>query len=150
MTTLVKSNGNLFPDVPQFFDDVFAKDMFNLPILNRISGDTLPAVNISESDKNYLLELAAPGMKKGDFHIELDNNTLIVSAELKSEAENMSDENYTRKEFNYKSFKRIFNLPKNMVEADKISAKYEQGILQVSVPKTEYARTKPVKQIQIS
>ncbi|MBT8195281.1 MAG: Hsp20/alpha crystallin family protein [Bacteroidia bacterium] len=150
MTTLVKSNGNLFPDVPQFFDDVFARDMFNLPILNRISGDNLPAVNITESNKNYLLEFAVPGMKKNDFHIELDNNTLIVSAELQSEEEDTSNENYTRKEFSYKSFKRVFNLPKNMVEAEKISAKYEQGILQVTVPKTEIAKTKPVKQIQIS
>ena len=96
-----------------------------------------PAVNILEDEKQFTLELAAPGLKKDDFNINLDNNTLTISKESKEEKEEVKD-NYTRKEFVYNSFSRSFRLPK-FILAEKIKAEYKDGILKVSLPKDEKA-----------
>ena len=96
-----------------------------------------PAVNIQEDEKQFTLELAAPGLQKDDFKINLDNQLLTISKEVTEEKEEVK-ENYTRKEFVYNSFSRSFRLPK-FILADKIKADYKDGILKLSLPKDEKA-----------
>jgi HSP20 family protein len=110
---------------------------------------TLPAVNIKENTDAFEVEMAAPGMAKDDFKIELNNDLLTISSEKKNESEIKEGETYTRREYSYQSFSRSFNLPKT-IDAEKISAKYENGILSITIPKREEAKPKPVKQISIS
>lgn len=108
---------------------------------------TLPAVNIKEDDMGYYLELAIPGKKKEDFNVEVDKDVLTISMETKTEDEK-TEENYTRKEFSYTSFKRSFTLPET-VDSEKIKASYKDGILSFNLPKKEEALPKPKRMIEI-
>ncbi len=108
---------------------------------------TLPAVNIKETEDDFQVSVAVPGFKKDDFNIELDNNILTISSEKEMENE-VEGEKYTRREFSYQSFKRTFTLPE-LVDEEKISAKYENGILNVVIPKKEEAKPKPARQISV-
>ncbi|MBT8307784.1 MAG: Hsp20/alpha crystallin family protein [Maribacter sp.] len=108
----------------------------------------LPAVNIKENETNFELELAVPGRKKEDFHIEVDENVLTISSESKKE-ENVTEENYTRREFAYSSFKRAFTLPETIDEGN-IKANYDNGILKFTLPKKEEALPKPKRMIELS
>jgi HSP20 family protein len=110
---------------------------------------TLPAVNVRETNDNFAIEVAAPGMKRDDFKVELDNNVLTISSQREEKQEQQQDENYTRREFNYQYFQRSFTLPENKVEGEKIAARYADGILHITVPKKEEAKVKPIKQITI-
>jgi len=152
MKTLVRTNGNLFPAIPSLLNDFFTDDWFDSSLGNwRSSGATLPAVNVRETNDDFRIEVAAPGMKRDDFKVELDNNVLIISSQRedsREEKDNNSD--YTRREFSYQSFQRSFTLPEDKVEGDKIAASYVDGILQVTVPKKEGAKIKPAKQIAVS
>jgi len=112
------------------------------------SNTTLPSVNIKESEDGFEVEVAAPGFDKKDFNIELDNDILTISSEKTVENETAEGERYTKKEFSYQSFTRSFNLPED-VDAEKITAKYKNGILSVVIPKKEEAKPKPVKQIKV-
>ncbi len=114
--------------------------------VDEFSGD-IPAVNIKEENDKFVLEMAAPGLKKDDFNINLDNYVLTISSEKKEEAKEDKD-NYTRREFLYTSFSRSFTLPKT-VDIDKIKADYKNGILTVTLPKKE-EEAKLTKQIKIS
>jgi len=93
--------------------------------------------------------MAAPGMEKDDFKIELNNSVLSISSEKESKNETKEGKNITRREFSYQSFSRSFTLPA-IVETDRITSKYENGILQVNIPKKEEAKPKPLKQIKVS
>jgi HSP20 family protein len=135
---LVKWNHQ--PVVFDIFDEMERK-MFN-PF--RESG-FIPATNIIENDNTFQIELAAPGMQKEDFKINLENNVLTISSEKKTEKKEEMG-NYTRKEFQYGTFCRSFTLPKT-VETEKIKAVYENGILKMDLPKKE--ETKVSKEIQI-
>lgn len=106
-------------------------------------------MNIKESTDAFEVELAAPGLEKKDFNIELNNDILTISSERKIENETKEGQQFARREFSYQSFSRSFTLP-NTVDNDKIKAKYDNGILRVSIPKKEEAKPKPVKQIDIS
>ncbi|MEM0995183.1 MAG: Hsp20/alpha crystallin family protein [Bacteroidota bacterium] len=107
-------------------------------------------MNIKENDTNYEVALAVPGMNKEDFQIHLDNNTLTVSVEQETKNETTKDERtYSRREFSYQSFQRSFNLPKDVVDEDNISAKYQDGILSIHVPKKSEAEIRTRKQIAI-
>jgi HSP20 family protein len=108
----------------------------------------VPAVNIREREDHFLLELAAPGMKKDDFKIKLDNNVLTISSEQKEESEE-TKEKFTRKEFFYQSFSRSFTLPKS-VDLDKIKADYNNGVLSLNMPKREEAKVAINREIAIS
>lgn len=147
--TLVKRNTGLFPSIPSFFDDFFTRDLFEFPKTSMNA--SLPAVNIRENDENYEVQVAAPGLTKDNFNIELNNNVLTISSkqEVKNE-EKDEDGNYTRREFSYTSFQRSFTLPQDVVDVEKINAKYKDGILSLSLPKKEEAKPKPVKTIKIS
>ncbi len=144
MNTLMKRNG-LFPS--SFFED-FTRDLLDWSSLSN-RGGTVPSVNIVETNDDFKVEMAAPGMKKDDFHVELDNDTLTIHSEVYNEGENKDDERYLRKEFSYQAFQRSFYLP-NTVEADKIKAQYKDGLLSLVIPKKAEAKKKPVKTISIS
>ena len=106
-----------------------------------------PAANIIENPDAFKLEIAAPGMNKEDFRINLENNILTISAEL-DDQKREEGKNYTRKEFYYGSFSRAFTLPKS-IDLDKIRADYEAGILRVTLPKRDEARLDLKKEIPI-
>jgi HSP20 family protein len=129
--------------LPSVFNDFFRpwESLFDLnggSLLNSLNPVSMPSVNIVENKDNYEVSLAAPGMKKDDFKIDLDANTLTISAE-KEEKKEENAERYTRKEFNYASFSRSFSLP-DWVNKDKIDASYENGLLKLVLPKTEEAK----------
>lgn len=149
--SLIRRNGNLFNSFPFMFnDDFFTKDLFNWGLSNNSqTGTTIPAVNIKETPDAFEVEMAAPGMTKDDFKIELDGNMLTITSEKNVEQEQKEGEKYSRKEFSYQSFQRTFTLPKEVVDDDKIEAKYNNGVLQLVVPKKAEARPKPARMIQI-
>ena len=149
--TLVKRNGNLLNPLPVLFDDFFNRDLFNWGNSNFSDTNTsIPAVNIKETVENYEVEVAAPGMSKKDFKVELDGNSLTISSERSHQNEEREDERYSRKEFSYQSFQRTFTLQKDVVDIDKIQAKYDNGLLHLLIPKKEEAKQKPPRLIQIS
>ncbi|OIQ21204.1 Hsp20/alpha crystallin family protein [Lacinutrix sp. MedPE-SW] len=145
--TNTNSNGN-FPTWSSWLDDIFNRDLPSVFTSNFNTGITLPKVNIKETADSYIVEMAVPGLKKSDFHIDLENQILSISTEVKEENEK-KEENYTRREFGYSSFKRTFSLPET-VDEDKIKARYNEGILNIHLPKKEEAKQKPAKTITIS
>ena len=110
------------------------------------AGCDMPSVNIIDNEKDFVLEVAAPGIKKDEFNINLENNVLTISREVKEEKEEKND-NYTRREFSYGSFSRSFTLPKT-IKVEDIKADYNEGILRVTLPKNE--ETKLSREISIS
>ena len=141
---LTKLSGNM----PTFFDDFFKPwtDLFD-------NGDwklrplNLPAVNITEEPNSYQLSLAAPGMKKEDFKIDVDGKMLTISSE-KEEKKEDKNKKFTRKEYSYCSFCRSFSLPEE-IKQDKIEAKYEDGVLKISLPRKEEAKKAEAKKIAV-
>jgi len=148
MATLVKRNGRS-GIVPSIWNNFFNDDLFNCERNFASTDNSLPAVNIKETPDTFLVEMAAPGMEKKDFKIELDGSALTISSEKQNESEEKEGENYNRKEFSYQSFYRTFNLPKEVVNADKIKAKYENGLLRLEIPKRDEAKQKPVRLIDV-
>ena len=141
------SNQN-FPTVSNWLEDIFNRDLPSVFTSNFNTGITLPKVNIKESADAFMVEMAVPGLKKSDFQLDLDNQSLSISTERKEENEHQED-NYTRREFGYSSFKRTFTLPES-VNDEKINAKYQDGILSILLPKKEEAKQKPARSIKIS
>ena len=136
---LIKRQNPVFTSL---IDDLFINQDWN-----QISA-SVPAANIIEADDHFNIELAAPGKKKSDFTIELDEGVLTISSETETKSTE-KDGSFTRKEFGYSSFKRSFNIPET-VSADKISASYKEGILTVSLPKKAEALPQPKKLISIN
>ncbi len=135
---------------PTLFDRMFDSDLMDWASRNfSETNTTLPSVNIKESNDSFEVEMAAPGFSKQDFKIELNNDQLTISSEKKMENEEKEGEQYTRREFSYQSFSRTFTLP-NIVNGDKIHARYDNGVLRISIPKKEEAKLKPSKLIAIS
>lgn len=148
---LVKRNGSLLNSLPILFDDFFNRDLFNWSNANfSNTNTTIPAVNIKETAETYEVEVAAPGMTKKDFKVELDGNMLTITSEKSNQNEERDDERYFQREFSYQSFQRTFNLQKDVVDIDKIQAKYENGLLHLLIPKKEEAKQKPPRLIQVS
>ena len=155
---MLTKNGNIvrrnqgglgnFPAWTSFIDELFNQESGYIKNEDFNRGITLPKVNIKESVDAYTLDMAVPGFKKSDFVIDVENENLTISAEIKSEEEE-TKEDYTRKEFGYASFKRTFILPET-VEEDKIKAAYTDGILSLNIPKKEEAKPKPARTIKIS
>lgn len=103
-------------------------------------GTSIPAVNIKETEDSFSVEVAAPGKSKEDFNIELDNDVLTISSEDRKENETTEEKGrFTRKEFSYSTFKRAFSLP-DSVDNTKISASYNNGVLEIALPKKEEAK----------
>jgi len=148
--TLVKRTNSNFPTFPSLFDSLFSRDLMDWGTFNYSSTNTtVPAVNIKENDNEVEIEVAAPGMRKDDFKVNLDNNQLIITSERKSEKEEKNADNYSRKEFSYQAFQRSFVLPDGLIEREKIAAKYNDGILYIKLPKKEEVKPKPLKEIKI-
>jgi HSP20 family protein len=146
--TLVKRNGRS-EFTPSIWNNFFNNDLFNWDSNFADSGASIPAVNIKEKPDSFTVEMAAPGMDKKDFKIEIDGSALTISSEKRNESEEKDGENYNRKEFSYQSFYRTFHLPKEVVNADKIEAKYENGLLHLEIPKREEAKQKPARLIDV-
>lgn len=128
--------------VENFFND---EDFFNSWKVTA----TVPAVNVVETDTGYNLELAAPGMTKEDFNVEIKNGMLTISAETKKETEAKKD-NYARREFSYHAFSRSFRLPENAL-TEKVNATYTDGILRMTLPKKVVSKPEEkVRKIEVA
>jgi HSP20 family protein len=137
------------PAYPRLFADFFDNEFGNWSRSNFSKTETtLPAVNILETDKQFSVEVAAPGMKKEDFDIQIHDNVLTISSEKSTESEE-KEKNYTRREYNYLSFKRSFTLPKDIIDIDKVEAKYEEGELKIVIPKKEEAKPKGPQKVLV-
>ena len=147
--SLANTNSNAnFPNLSNWLDDIFNRELPSVFTSNFNTGISLPKVNIKETADVFTVEMAVPGLKKSDFQLDLDNQILSISTEIKKENDS-KEENYTRREFGYASFKRTFTLPES-VDEEKINAKYEDGILSILLPKKEEAKQKPARTIRIS
>ena len=136
---------------PSFWDNFFSKDLMDWGTANFSSTDTtLPAVNVKESVESFEIEVAAPGMNREDFKVNLENNVLTISSERKEEKKQEEKGRYTRREFSYQSFQRSFTIPQDLVDGEKISAKYCDGLLCITLPKKEEVKPKPAREITIS
>ncbi len=146
--TIIRRNSNL-PVWPNFLNDIFNNEWDDWSHRNfSLTNTTLPSVNIKESDADFVVEMAAPGMEKNDFKIEVNMGILSISSEKSSSNNQEEKGKYTRQEFSYQSFCRSFSLP-DSADSDKINAKYDNGILQIYIPKKEEAKPKPVRLIDI-
>lgn len=147
---LIKTNNGFTPSYNSILDHFFTDDFLNWPATakSRNNWGNLPATNIYEDENGYNVDLAVPGMKRDDFKIELKDDTLTISSQRKDEKVESKDK-YTRKEFNYSSFTRSFKLPENIIDGNSISAKYEAGVLKLSIPKKEEAKPQPTRMIEI-
>jgi HSP20 family protein len=135
---------------PSLFDRFFDSDLFDWSNRNYSSTNTtLPSANIKESNDDFEVEVAAPGFNKNDFRIDLNHDLLTVSSEKEIENETKDGQQFSLREFSYQSFSRSFTLP-NSADSEKIGAKYDNGILRITIPKKEEARPKPARQIAIS
>ncbi|MBU2973888.1 MULTISPECIES: Hsp20/alpha crystallin family protein [Zobellia] len=139
--SIVKRNNLAFPSL---MNEIFKPDWFGG--MENVATST-PAVNIKDNEKSFELDLIVPGRKKEDFNIEVDNELLTISAELKDEKE-VKEENYTRREFRFSSFKRAFTLPES-INVDDIKADYVDGVLKIELPKKEEALPKPKRLIEL-
>src|SRR5690625_272441 len=136
--------------LPAYFYELLNTDWMDRNRHLRNFGKSTCAVNVKENDYEFILEVAAPGMKKEDFKLELDNNVLSISSEKKEEKETEDkEEKFTLREFSYSSFKRSFTLPET-VDHSKISADYKDGVLKIELPKREEAKVQPKRTIEIS
>ena len=136
-------NRERMPMWSEFFNDLF-DDVITRPDVRR---STIPSVNVVESDENFRLEVAAPGLSKDDFKISVDNDVMTVSTEKKSESTEKK-EKYTRQEFAYSAFTRSFTLPE-IVNAENIQANYENGVMTIMLPKKEEAKPKAPREIKV-
>ena len=133
--------------MPSVFDDFFKpwNEWFDGGLWGRTMN--VPAVNITEKKDQYQVSLAAPGLKKEDFKIDVDGNMLTISSE-KEENKEEKNEKFNRKEYSYSSFSRSFTLPEE-INKEKIEAKYEDGVLNISLPRKEEAKITLAKQIAV-
>jgi HSP20 family protein len=153
MTQLTKKrkngSGSLFPSLrndffsnrfmsPRLFD--FDDDFFS-------EGVSSPPANINETNKEYMIDLSVPGMKRDDFKVDVEDGVLSISCE-KEEEKKDEGKNYRRREFSYSNFSRTFTLPDN-IDENAIVAKYDNGMLQVTIPKKEVSVSKPKKEIKV-
>jgi len=144
---LARRNENYFPSI---FDRFFNNELMDWSNTNFSNTNTsLPAVNVKETNDEFVIELAAPGMEKKDFKINFKNNVITISSE-KEDKKEVQKENYTRREFSYQSFQRSFTVAENAIMSDKIEASYNNGILEVKLPKREEVKPQPEREIKIS
>lgn len=136
--------------LPSFFERFLNNDLADWNLTNFSGTNTsLPAVNVKETNDEFVIELAAPGMEKKDFKINFKNNVITISSEKEDKKEEKKD-NYTRREFSYQSFQRAFTVPENAIMSDKIEATYNNGILEIKLPKREEVKPQPEREIKIS
>ena len=131
-------------------DQLLGHDLIESDFYPPRLGITIPPVNIAETQKDYSLELAAPGMTRKDFKLEIDERRLSITGEkVEKKEDNWSGKNFARKEFSYKSFHRTFQVPENS-RLDKVEAKSEIGILKIVIPKKEVSTATAPQEIPVS
>jgi HSP20 family protein len=152
MKLAVRKNGGLPSLLSDFFgpSSVLGTDLLDLDsgFFSSRLGINVPTANITETPKAYSIELAAPGLERKDFNVEVNNHTLTISAEKKEERKEEEGE-YYRREYSFNSFCRTFTLPENVKESD-IDAKYNNGVLTLQIPKMKETQVKPVKKIAVA
>jgi HSP20 family protein len=147
MANLVKKE-NTIPTFKNLIENFFESEFPTFgTTFSRFIGSTIPSANIKETEENFQIELGIPGIKKEDIKIDLEDDVLTISSEQKEEKTEEKD-NYTRREFNYSSFSRSFQLPE-IVDTEKISASYKDGILNIVIPKKDSVIKKAQKRIEI-
>jgi len=146
--TLVRTNNRPEYGMNNYFSSMLNRMMNEEG--NDLSADRpfRPAVNIIEREDDFMMEVIAPGMRKDDFRIKFEDESLEISAEVENK-ENEENVNYTRCEYTKGSFSRSFRISNDVIDSDKISASYENGILLLTLPKREEAKPKPAKEIAI-
>lgn len=132
---------------PAFTDDFFGRDLL-ADFFDNKTGISVPAVNVREGKDHYTIEVAAPGLNKEDFRINLEKNILTISSE-KEDRKEENEERFMRREFSYAGFCRSFSLPQT-IDSEKISATHKDGILYVEIPKKDDYRDRPAKEIKIA
>jgi HSP20 family protein len=139
------------PSWPSLFEDAFFKDFFDAaPKSFGNVTKSVPAVNVKETDTAFKVEVAAPGVKKEDFRINVEEDMLTISTEAQQEHEEKDKEGrYTKREFSYQSFSRSFSLNPDHVDVEHISANYEDGILHLNIPKKTKEELKVKKSIEV-
>eukprot|EP01132_Coremiostelium_polycephalum_P000727 gene727-900_t len=143
---MITTESNLFPSCTSFWEDFVNRDMAN-PFWK--TGFNMPATNIVEKNDQFLIHVAIPGVKGSDFNIHINHGVLKIELVKKEEHKEGEEESqYARREFRYSSFKRSFSLP-DAVQVDKIHARYEDGILEVILPKQEGAKAGPKRQVPV-
>lgn len=142
---VVKRNNETNGFFPSVMDELFKDWAGGSQVTNKM----VPPVNIKETENAFTVELMAPGIKKENFNLEIDNDLLTISAEIKTENSEKEEGKFTRREFSYSSFKRAFTLPET-VNTNEINASYQDGILSIGLPKKEEALPKPKRLIDIS
>ncbi len=110
----------------------------------------MPAVNVKEDEHGFAVEVAAPGFDKADFKVEVEQDVLTIAAEKEAENEENKALGYVKREFSSQAFRRSFRLPENTVDGDKIEARYEAGVLYLTLPKREEVKPKPARLIDIA
>ena len=144
--TLIRTSNRVYPNV---FNQLFNRELLDFSNLGISADDaTLPAVNILEDEHRILIEVAAPGLKKEDFQLQLDQNLLTVSSEVADENKESGD-HYSRREFRYRFFRRQFNIPVEIINGEGIQATYQDGILLLTLPKRDELKPKPARSIEI-
>jgi len=147
LTLRPESRGLVRPEFSNLFENIFENDFPGF-LHNEWNKLVRPSVNIKDTKEAYKIEVAVPGYSKENFNLKVEDNILTISAETK-EDKLEEGEKFTRKEFSYTSFKRSFTLPKTVV-AENISAAYENGILNITLPKAEEAKKKGALEVKIS
>lgn len=148
--TLLRRSENKLPSFPSIFDSWLNRDMMDWTNWNfSDTNTTVPAVNVRESENEFLIDVAVPGMEKDDFRINIDQDVMTISSEKKNEKTEEKKGVYSRKEFSYQSFQRSFTIPEREVDGNKITANYDKGILHITLPKREEAKPKPSRIIEI-
>lgn len=136
-----------WPMPGSLFGSDFLDNNFNFPT-GRL-GVNVPSVNVSETPKEFKIEMAAPGLERKDFNIEVENHSLCISAEKEETVEEKKEDEFTRREYSFNSFSRSFTLPENVKE-NEIDAKYDNGVLKVVVPKVKESAVKATRKIAVS
>ena len=151
MSVPVKRNGG----VPSLFANFFGSSLFDRDLFdwgNELSpsrlGINVPTANVTETPKEYKVELAAPGLDRKDFKVEINNGTLTISAG-KEEEKNEKDGGYSRREYSFNSFSRSFALPDNVRDSS-IDAKYENGVLRIVIPKEKETPVKLARKVEVT
>ncbi len=148
--SLARVSQNWFPSMPSLFERFFDGDLMDWNSSNFSSTNTtVPAVNVTENDNDYQIEVAAPGLKKEDFKVDYENGRLTISSEKKHEHKEKKSGKLTRCEFSYQSFQRSFTVAENIIDSEHIEASYDKGILHITLPKREEVKPKPAKVIEI-
>jgi HSP20 family protein len=145
------SNNKYMPTTATNFNQSLFNSLWKRNIGQMVGADisvTVPAVNVSELENEFLIELAAPGLTKQDFQVKIEKDLLTISSEKSKQIVEGEGTRFTRKEFNYSAFTRSFHLPEG-IKPDHIKGSYENGVLKVSLPKDQEWLSKKIKQIEI-